>query len=285
MKREVKIALIQMSCQGTREENLEKALRMIDEAAENGARIVALPEIFLGEYFCQKPDDKEAFERAEKIPGPTTEALSEAAKKYGIVLIGGSIFEKKDESFYNTAPVFMADGELAGVYRKTHIPEDILYHEQHYFKSSDEGVKIFDTPFGKIAVLICYDQWFPEFARLAVLKGAEIIFYPTAIGVIDEDVEENITGDWQKMWTNAQVGHSAVNNVIVCAINRVGKEGAINFWGGSFVTDAASRIVAQGGDKEEIVYATVDVGKVKALQKAWRFLECRKPQQYKDLSA
>lgn len=279
--RPVSVALIQMSCNDTAEANLTKALRRIDEAALKGAQLVALPEIFLGPYFCQRIDDKDAFRLAEPIPGKTTQALSDAAKKNKITLVGGSIFEKaNDGKFYNTAPVFGPDGTLLGTYRKTHIPEDILYHEKHYFAPGDTGVKVFDTPVGKVAVLICYDQWFPEAARIATLMGAEIILYPTAIGVIDEDVEENITGDWQTMWTNAQLGHAAANNVFVCGINRVAKEDAITFWGGSFIADPSSKILAKGGNTEEIVMATCDLAKVKPLQEAWRFLACRRPEVY-----
>ncbi len=284
--RNVSVALIQMSCNDTAEANLKKALERIAEAAKKGAKIVALPEIFLGPYFCQRPDDNTAFDLAEPMPdGPTVKALSAAAKQHGIVLIGGSLFEKgSDGKFYNTAPVFGPDGGLIGMYRKTHIPEDILYHEQHYFTPGDTGVRVFETPLGKIAVLICYDQWFPEAARIAALQGAEMIFYPTAIGVIDDQVEENITGDWQGMWTNAQLGHAAVNNIYVCPINRVGKEGAITFWGGSFIADPSSKILAKGGNKEEIVMADCDLSRVKPLQKAWRFLNERRPETYGKLT-
>ena len=281
--REVKIALIQMNCNASKDENLTKALMKISEAAKSGAQIVALSEIFLGPYFCQQANDKSAFEMAEEIPGETTEALSKAARDNKIVLIGGSIFERKGEKFFNTAPIFLPDGSLAGVYRKTHIPEDILYHEQQYFESSDEGVKIFETPFGKIAVLICYDQWFPEFARIATLKGAEVIFYPTAIGLVDEEVEKNITGDWSAMWRNVQLGHSAANTMAICAINRVGREGNINFWGKSFIADQSSKVLVEAGGGEEIIMASVDLDKHAALEKTWRFLACRKPSQYKDI--
>ena len=284
MKKLVKIGLIQMSCGPSPKKNLQKALKMISAAAKKGAQIVALPELFTSQYFCQQADNKSAFSLAEPIPNPITDALSDIAFKHKIVLVGGSLFEKHNKKFYNTSPVFLPDGSLAGLYRKTHIPEDNLYHEQHYFKSSTEGVKIFKTPFGRVAVLICYDQWFPEFARISALKGAEIIFYPTAIGTIDEKVEKNITGDWQQMWTNVQLGHSAANCVAVCAINRVGREGAITFWGGSFIADPASKILAKAKNKEQVLIAELDLSKVKALQKAWRFFECRQPKQYKDLS-
>lgn len=285
MKRDVTIGLIQMHSTESKEENLSRALLKIAEAAKKGAKIIALPELFLSPYFCQKKDDKKAFETTEPIPGPTTKALSEAAKQHQIVLVGGSIFEEgSDGKFYNTAPVFGPDGSLLTAYRKTHIPEDNLYHEQHYFAPGDTGIKVIDTPYGKICVLICFDQWFPEAARLATLQGAEIIFYPTAIGVINEDVEENITGDWEQMWRNAQLGHAASNNVFVAAINRTGKEGSINFWGGSFVADPASAIVAITDDKEDILITTVDLGRVSDMQDAWGFLRNRRPDTYGPLT-
>ncbi len=284
MKRDVTIGLIQMHSTASKEDNLKRALEKIDEAAKKGADIVALPELFLSQYFCQKKDDKKAFEETEPIPGPTIAALSEAAKKNGIVLVGGSIFEKADGKFYNTAPIFGPDGTLLTAYRKTHIPEDNLYHEQHYFEPGDTGIKVVDTKFGKICVLICFDQWFPEAARIATLQGAELIFYPTAIGVIDADVEENITGDWEQMWRNAQLGHAASNNVFVAAINRVGKEGSINFWGGSFIAGPASEVLAITDDKEDILLQTVDLARVKPLQDAWGFLRNRRPETYKPLT-
>ncbi len=278
------LSLVQMSCHGTHAENMQKALDGIAEAAAEGANVVALPELFLSPYFCQKPDDAAAFKTAEKVPGPTHAALAKAAKQHKVVLLGGSIFEKDGKDFYNTATVFLPDGSVAGHYRKNHIPEDYLYHEQHYFASGGQGVSVFDTPYGRIAPMICYDQWFPEFARMATLKGAEILIYPTAIGKIDEQVEENITGDWQAMWTNAQLGHAASNNVYVAAVNRTGREGAITFWGGSFIADPASKIVAQGKDRPTLVTAELDLTRVAALQQAWRFLQCREPLLYKPLT-
>lgn len=282
MTRLVTIGLVQMSMTNDANDNLTRALAGVDKAVAKGANIVVLPELFLGQYFCQKKDDQAAFEATELIPnGPTTKTLQAKAKEHGIVLVPGSIFEKaSDGKFYNTTPVISTNGEVLGIYRKTHIPEDILYHEQHYFTPGDTGIRVFETPFGKIAPLICYDQWYPEAARIATLQGAEILVYPTAIGVIDEDVEENITGDWQAMWTSAQVGHSAVNNVVVASLNRVGKEGAITFWGGSFITDASSKMLVQGGHDEEILVAKVDLDRVKSLQQAWRFLPNRRPEMY-----
>jgi predicted amidohydrolase len=282
--RTITLGLVQMSMTGNAAENMKKAIKYTEEAAKKGADLVVLPELFLGPYFCQRNDDKSAFETTEPMPGPSTKALSELAKRLNIVLVGGSIFEKaSDGKFYNTAPVFERDGTMLGMYRKTHIPEDILYHEQHYFAPGDTGIKVFETSVGKVCPLICYDQWYPEAARIATLKGAEIIVYPTAIGVIDDTVEDNITGDWETMWRSAQVGHAAVNNVYVAGVNRVGKEGAITFWGGSFVADPSAKVLAKADAKEGVTLARCDFSRVKPLQKAWRFLENRRPEAYSTL--
>ncbi len=265
-------------------ENLHKALLLIDECGKKKADLVILPELFLSPYFCQKKDDMVAMNSTETIPGPTTTALSEAAKRNNVVLVGGSIFEKgTDGKNYNTTPVFERDGSLVGTYRKTHIPEDILYHEQHYFTPGNTGIIVFQTSAGNICPLICYDQWYPEAARIATLQGAEIIVYPTAIGVIDNEVEENITGDWETMWRSAQVGHAAVNNVYVAGVNRIGKEGAITFWGGSFIADPSAKVLTKMNTEEGVSLTECDLSKVKPLQKAWRFLENRRPKVYRTL--
>ena len=280
-KRIVNVGLVQMSMTDDAALNLRRAEELVEQAVKKGANIVCLPELFTAMYFCQKPDDRAAFDTAEAMPGPTTQALSAIAKKHGIVLIGGSIFEKSaDGKFYNTASVFDADGTMLGIYRKTHIPEDILYHEQRYFAPGDTGIRVFTTRFGTICPMICYDQWYPEAARIAALQGAEMIFYPTAIGTIDDSVEENITGDWELMWRNAMLGHAATNNVYVCAVNRVGKEGAITFWGGSFIGSPSSALLAKGGKEEEVIIAACDLNRVKPLQNAWMFLKNRRPDAY-----
>lgn len=277
----IKLALVQMRCDGAPGDNLARALGHVRAAAKVGAHVVVLPELFLGPYFCQRKDDRTAAGRAEPIPGPTCDALGKAAKEHRVVLVGGSIYERAgDNRLFNTACVFESDGTLLGTYRKTHIPEDVLYHEQHYFEPGDTGVRVFATSVAKIAPLICYDQWYPEAARIATLQGAELLVYPTAIGVIDEAVEANITGDWERMWRNAQVGHAAVNNVYVAAVNRVGREGAITFWGGSFVADPAGGVVERAGAGEQLVVAGCDFSRVKPLQEAWRFLHNRRPEVY-----
>ena len=279
----VTLGLIQMCCGENASKNLQHALIMIEEAATKGANIVCLPELFLSHYFCQKKDDSAAFESAEALPSETTALLSQAAQRHGIVLVGGSLFEKgSDGKFYNTATVFGTDGALLGTYRKTHIPEDPRYHEQQYFAPGDTGIRVFETPFGRIAPLICYDQWFPEAARIAALKGAEIIVYPTAIGnFTDEDPEE---GDWQAAWEGVQRGHAIANTVSVAAVNRVGTEDALSFFGGSFVCDDFGAVLARGGKGEEIVLAEIDLSRITKTREGWGFFRNRRPEMYKSLS-
>lgn len=268
-----------MQCSTESAGNLQHALAMVKEAATKGANIVCLPELFLSPYFCQKKDDEGAFESAEEIPNKTTALLAQAALKHGIVLVGGSLFEKgSNGKFYNTAVVFGPDGAPLGTYRKTHIPEDQRYHEQHYFAAGDTGIRVFETPFGRIAPLICYDQWFPEAARIAALKGAEIIVYPTAIGnMTDENPEE---GDWQAAWEGVQRGHAIANTVYVAAVNRVGVENSLSFFGGSFVCDDFGKVLARGGSGEEIVLASIDLSRIKKTREGWGFFRNRRPKEY-----
>ncbi|MBI1812588.1 carbon-nitrogen hydrolase [Candidatus Peregrinibacteria bacterium] len=280
MPRPIALGLVQMSMTSEPAENITKALAMVEDAAGKGAQIVVLPELFQSRYFCQRPDDAFAFERSESIPGPTTEKLSELARRLKIVLVGGSLFENAGGKHFNTSVVMGPDGEIIGTYRKTHIPEDALYHEQRYFAPGDTGIKVFDTPFGRIAPLICFDQWYPEAARIAALQGAELILYPTAIGAVDAAVEENITGDWEQMWRNAMLGHAACNNVYVAAVNRCGTEDHLRFWGGSFVANPSSAILARTGDEEAVLLAQCDLDKVRPLQDAWRFFENRRSDMY-----
>jgi predicted amidohydrolase len=285
--RVVTLALIQMSMVDPASENLKKAEAMIAEAAGKGAQIVALPELFLGPYFCQRENDRSAFTRAEPIPGPHTQALSDIASKHGIILIGGSIFEASASGkYFNTASIFGPDGALLGTYRKTHIPHDPDFYEQDYFASGDTGIRVIDTPLGKICVLICYDQWFPEAARIAALQGAELIVYPTAIGTADNvpPVDPAIPEDWEGMWRAAQVGHAAANNVYTAAVNRVGTEEKMHFFGGSFVADPGGRVVVKADDSEKVALATCDLSYVKKMQESWRFLKERRPEMYKKLT-
>jgi predicted amidohydrolase len=274
-----------MSMTDSKEANLKKAATMVEKAAKKGAKIVVLPELFATLYFCQTPKEKAFFELAETMPGPTSKILSELAKKLKIVLIGGSIYEEENGKRYNTSCVFGPDGKTIGTYRKTHIPHDPGFYEQDYFGSGNAEVAVHKTPFGNIAVGICYDQWFPEFARIATLKGADLIVYPTAIGHADVPaVDPAIPEDWETMWRSAQVGHAPANCIYIAAANRVGTEGSTHFFGGSFVADPNARILTKGDDTEQVLLAEIDLSYPRKMQEAWRFLKERRPDLYGTLT-
>jgi predicted amidohydrolase len=275
----VVIGLVQMRCDGTRRENLKRAIERIALARTKGAELVVLPELFSTPYFCREggergsPEEKAA-EKAiayakEKlsvdIDGEDIKALATAASDNKVVLVCGSVFEKDGDEYFNTSVVFDQNGERIGRYRKTHIPHDPGFWEQHYFSPGNEGIRVFPTPFGMLAVQICYDQWFPEAARLAALQGAEIIVYPTAIGDVD-NLKGDDEGNWREMWTAAQVGHAACNNMFVAAVNRVGREGSTTFWGGSFIADPCGRVLKQAGVAEEVVVVRCDLTLVRKMQ-------------------
>jgi predicted amidohydrolase len=274
----VRIGLVQMRMGDKPEKNLAGALRLIKKAAKRGAQIVCLPELFTNEYFAQELGRESAEKFAETIPGKTSEVLSKAARENNIVLIGGSIYEKSGGKLFNTSMVFGQQGELLGTYRKVHIPHDENYWEKEYFEPGDQGFKVFATPFGRIGVLICYDQWFPEAARIEALMGADMIFYPTAIGDVDGIVQWE--GNWQKAWENVMRGHSIANGVFTCGVNRCGKEGKIDFWGGSFVCDAFGTTRKRAGRKETVLVVEVDLSLVNAVRDGWHFFSNRRPGQY-----
>ncbi len=283
-KRIVTVGLVQMSMTDNAGDNLGKAAAMTEQAARSGAKIVVLPELFAGPYFCIVPKDESAFARAEAIPGPSTEALGKLAAKLKIVLIAGSIYEIADGKRYNTSCIFGPNGKMIGTYRKGHIPHDPGFYEQDYFGSGDKPIAVHDTPFGKIAVGICYDQWFPEFARIATLKGAELIVYPTAIGKADvPPVDPAIPEEWETMWRSVQVGHAAANCVYIAGVNRVGDEAGTHFFGGSFIADPNARLLAKADDSEQVVLADIDLSYPKKMQEAWRFLAERRPDLYGDI--
>ena len=271
----VRIGLVQMQCEEDPERNLAEALARIAEAKELGAKIVCLPELFRSRYFCQT-EDHDKFDLAEPIPGPTSDALAAAARKHEVVLIG-SIFERRAAGVYhNSACVYDADGSLVGLYRKMHIPDDPLYHEKFYFTPGDLGFRAFPTRYGKIGVLVCWDQWFPEAARLTALQGAEILFYPTAIGWHDEEKAEH--GDGQHdAWQTVQRGHAVANGVYVAAPNRVGQEGTVEFWGGSFVSGPFGDVMATAGhESAEVLIADCDLARVEEVRRHWPFLRDRR---------
>ncbi len=275
----VKIGLIQMKMVPEPEKNLAHAISLIGKAAARGAKIICLPELFTTKYFAQHRGKAEQF--SESIRGRTAEALSEAARKNKVVLVGGSIYEKAGGRLYNTSMVFDNTGRMLGKYRKIHIPHDEMYWEKDYFEGGDSGFKVFDTPYGKVGVLICYDQWFPEAARVNALMGAEIVFYPTAIGIVDGI--EQAEGSWQDAWENVMRGHAIANGMFVCAVNRCGREEKISFWGGSFVCDAFGKTLGRAGNDEEVLVVDADLDLGRRVKEGWHFFENRRPESYSKL--
>ena len=285
--RSVTVGLVQMQCGTDPQENLDKAIRRVREAAQQGAQIVCLQELFRSQYFCQTEDHK-YFELAETIPGPSTDRLVTLARELEVVIIA-SLFEKRAEGLYhNTAAVVDADGTYLGKYRKMHIPDDPQYYEKFYFTPGDLGFRAWDTRYGRIGVLICWDQWYPEAARLTAMSGAQILFYPTAIGWLPPEKEEH-GAQQQAAWETIQRSHAIANGVFVCAVNRVGHEGmdapgGIEFWGGSFVSDPGGRLLAKAGTGEEILTVACDLSKVDASRTHWPFLRDRRIDAYQDIT-
>lgn len=282
------IALVQMRCGDHPEKNLARAIDFIREAARQGAQIICLPELFRSQYFCQTEDHKN-FDLAEEVPGKSTEALGEVAREIGAVIVA-SLFEKRSAGVYhNTAAIIDSDGKLLGKYRKMHIPDDPLYHEKFYFAPGDLGFKAWDTARGKIGVCVCWDQWYPEAARLTALRGAELIFYPTAIGWHPSEKKE--FGKAQhSAWETIQRGHAIANGCFVAVANRVGHEtpaggDGIEFWGQSFVCGPDGEIIAKGSiDGEEIVAAQIDWARVNEHRTHWPFLRDRRIDAYGEIN-
>jgi len=283
----VSVGLIQMSCSRKPEENLARAEREIREAAGRGAQIVCLPELFKSHYFCQT-EDHENFALAESIPGPTTERLSELAGLLDIVLIV-PLFERRGAGIYhNSAAVIDADGRCLGVYRKMHIPDDPLYYEKFYFAPGDLGFRVWETRWGRIGVLICWDQWFPEAARLAALGGAQMLFYPTAIGWHPAEKSEHGSSQ-HSAWETVQRAHAIANGIYVAAVNRTGAESlggaGIEFWGASFACDPMGTVLARAShDREEILIVACDFEKVDLIRTHWPFLRDRRLDAYIDIT-
>ena len=265
---------------------MRTATRGVRDAAKRGAEIVCLQELFRSQYFCQT-EDHQFFSLAEPVPGPSTSALEPLAAELGVVIIA-SLFEKRAEGLYhNTAAIIDPDAGYLGKYRKMHIPDDPLYYEKFYFAPGDLGFRSWDTRFGRIGVLVCWDQWYPEAARLTAMSGAQILFYPTAIGWLPAEKQEH--GAQQQMaWETMQRSHAIANGVYVCAVNRVGHEGdpkgGIEFWGGSFVSDPGGRILVKGGQDDEVLTVTCDLGKVDVSRTHWPFLRDRRIDAYGDLT-
>ncbi len=260
---------------------MQKTQQKIEEAAERGAQIICLQELYRTRYFPQQ-ENVDVAPLAETIPGPSTTAFAELAKKHKVVIIA-PLFEKSaDGKFYNTAAIIDADGKVAGTYRKVHIPYDPYFYEKDYFAPGEQEYQVYKTAFAKIGVLICYDQWFPEPARINTLAGAEIIFYPTAIGYIKGHTSAD--GDWHDAWRTVQRAHAIANGIHVAAVNRVGEEGWLEFWGGSFVCDSFGSVLAEAStDKEEVVITQVNLGMNQQIQEGWGFLRNRRPDTYKPL--
>ncbi len=277
------VGLVQMSCDARPDRNLKKAIARIGEAAKRGATIVCLQELFRSQYFCQK-EDAALFALAEPIPGPTTEALARAARQHKVVLVS-SLFERRAAGVYhNTAVIFERDGSMAGMYRKMHIPDDPLYYEKFYFTPGDLGFQTHRTSAGQAGVLVCWDQWFPEAARLTALAGAEVLFYPTAIGWLPTETEEMNQAQHQA-WETIQRAHAIANGVFVVVVNRVGREGQLTFWGQSFVADPFGRIVAKAAsDREETLVAELDRARIEETRQNWPFLRDRRIDAYDGLS-
>ncbi len=278
----VTVGLVQMRCSADPEENLSKAVARIEEAADRGAEVVCLQELFRWQYFCQS-EDVGNFGLAEPIPGPTTEALGRVAAARGAVVVG-SIFEKRAEGvFHNTAVVIDADGSLAGSYRKMHIPDDPFYYEKYYFTPGDLGFCSVATRAGRIGTLICWDQWFPEAARMMALSGAEIVFYPTAIGWHPAEKAE-FGAAQHAAWETIQRSHAIANGVFVAAANRVGREGELEFWGASFVCDPFGRVLARAShDQEEVLVVACDRAAIAETRRHWPFLRDRRVDAYEGL--
>jgi N-carbamoylputrescine amidase len=294
----VTLGLIQMRCSADPEENLERALHQVEAAARRGARIVCLPELFRSRYFCQT-EDPAHFALAEPIPGPSTEALAKAARSHQIVLVA-PLFERRAEGIYhNTAVILDEGGAEAGRYRKMHIPDDPLYLEKFYFTPGDLGFQSVATEAARLGVLICWDQWFPEAARLSALAGAQILLYPTAIGWQFDEGQE-VEAAQLDAWETIQRAHAVANGVFVAAVNRVGREppmgssgsasaapggeDGIRFWGRSFVADPFGRVLARASDREEeLLLVECDLSAVEKVRRDWPFLRDRRIDAYADL--
>ena len=283
------IALVQMSCGAVPHENLGSALAKVEEASRRGAKVICLPELFRSQYFCQK-EDPALFDLAEPVPGPSTEALGKVAGKHKVVIIV-PVFERRTAGIYhNSIVVVDSDGSIAGLYRKMHVPDDPAYYEKFYFTPGDRGFQAIQTSAGKIGTLICWDQWYPEAARLATLQGAEMLFYPTAIGWHPSEKAQE--GESQRSaWQIMQRSHAIANGVFVAAVNRVGHEKpdaggvGIEFWGSSFMCDPFGTVLTEASmDKEEIVLAEVNVSRVEEVRRNWPFLRDRRVDAYGGLT-
>lgn len=279
----VKVGMIQMSCQKDKQANIEKTITNIRQAAQQGANIICLQELFASLYFCDV-EDYENFKLAEEIPGSTTKILSDLAKELGVVIIA-SLFEKRMKGLYhNTVAVLDADGEYLGKYRKMHIPDDPGYYEKFYFTPGDLGYKVFQTKFGNIGVLICWDQWYPEASRITALKGADILFYPTAIGW-DISQDEATNKEQYEAWQCIQRSHAVANGVYTVSVNRVGQEGNMKFWGGSFISNPFGTLLHKSSHtEEEITVVEIETEQTDHYRIHWPYLRDRRIDSYQEIT-
>src|SRR5438270_2567658 len=288
------VGLIQLSCSPDPDANLRKAVERVREAGRNGAQMICLPELFRTQYFCQR-EDPALFDLAEAIPGPTTDAMSRIAKETKAIVVV-SLFEKRTRGLYhNTAVLIGSDGSIKGLYRKMHIPDDPLYYEKYYFTPGDLGFKAFDTELGRVGTLVCWDQWYPEGARLTALQGAQVLFYPTAIGW--HPAEKKQYGIAQHdAWRTIQRAHAIANGVFVAVANRVGHEtgnirgnqaqgAGLEFWGQSFLADPFGRVLAEAShNREEILCAEVNMNEIEEVRRNWPFLRDRRIDSYSGIT-
>jgi len=288
MTTKFKVGLVQMSMSADPRANLDKAAAKVEEAAGRGAQVICLPELFRSPYFCQV-EDAALFDLAEPVPGPSTERLAQVARKAGVVIIV-PIFEKRAPGLYhNSAVILDADGKQAGLYRKMHIPDDPCFYEKFYFAPGDRGFQAIETRFGKIGTLICWDQWYPEGARLTALRGAPVLFYPTAIGW--HPAEKAQHGAAQRdAWRTIQRSHAIANGCYVAAVNRIGHEpgppgqAGLEFWGSSFLCDPLGVVIAEAStDREEILVGEVDLGRIEEVRRGWPFLRDRRIDAYQGI--
>lgn len=283
--KKVCLGLIQMACSPEPRENIERASTKIVEAGRDGANLVCLPELFQSQYFCQK-EDAALFDLAEPVPGPSTEALSAIAKQHNLVIIV-PFFERRTAGIYhNSIVVLDSDGSIAGLYRKMHIPDDPAYYEKFYFTPGDKGFQAISTSAGKIGTLICWDQWYPEAARLTTLQGAEMLFFPTAIGWHPSEKAQEGKSQ-REAWQTIQRSHAIANGVFVIAVNRVGHEkpaeggDGIEFWGSSFICDPFGVVLAEASiEKEEVLLAEIELNRVEEVRRNWPFLRDRRVDAY-----
>ena len=289
-----RVGLVQMRCTPEPDENVSSALAHIRAAAKHGAQVVCLPELFRTQYFCQR-EDSALFDLAESIPGPTTDAVAKTAREVGVAVIA-SLFERRAAGLYhNTAVLIDADGSIKGLYRKMHIPDDPLYYEKYYFAPGDLGYKAYDTKFGRVGTLVCWDQWYPEGARLTALQGAQVLFYPTAIGW--HPAEKSQFGEAQHdAWRTIQRAHAIANGVYVAVVNRVGHENGnirgkaapgagLEFWGASFICDPFGKVIAEASHgKEEVLIAEIDLKQMEEIRRNWPFLRDRRVDSYGEIA-